>query len=526
MVKIPKIPDIPESELTPSMMLLLEINRLQQEQIQQLKDEIARLKNQKPKPNIKPSKLEKPKSKKNQKGKKRPGSKKKAKTRSLEIHEVKPIRPDPLPEGSEFKDYQDYVVQDIVLKNHNIRYRLERWTTPQGDYVTGKLPPEVIDGHFGPTLVSYVLYLYYHSHVTQPLIRQHLQAFGVDISTGQISRILTEGKDQFHTEKDAILRTGLEVSRYVNVDDTGARHNGKNGYCTHIGNEYFAWFESTESKSRINFLTLLHAGPVQYILNVEAIAYMAGQGLAKWVIERLSSVMPTGFDSEATWVHLLGRLNITDERHIRIATEGALVGSLIENGFQNDIVIVSDDAGQFNVFLHALCWIHAERTIHKLVGISSAHQQALDHIRCQIWQFYAELKAYKAAPDQEKKNALNARFDEIFTCQTCFATLNQALKRIYKNKKELLLVLDFPDIPLHNNLSENDIREYVKRRKISGSTRSPWGRRCRDTFTSLKKTCRKLNVSFWDYLKDRITSANRIPLLSDLVRLRAQGSMA
>ena len=97
-----------------------------------------------------------------------------------------------------------------------------------------------------------------------------------------------------------------------------------------------------------------------------------------------------------------------------------------------------------------------------------------------------------------------------------------ALHRIAKNKTELLLVLDRPDIPLHNNLSESDIREYVKKRKISGSTRSNNGRRCRDTFTSLKKTCRKLEVSFWDYLNDRISNTGEIPPLADIIRAKAQ----
>ncbi|MGC8659344.1 MAG: IS66 family transposase, partial [Desulfomonilaceae bacterium] len=101
----------------------------------------------------------------------------------------------------------------------------------------------------------------------------------------------------------------------------------------------------------------------------------------------------------------------------------------------------------------------------------------------------------------------------------------QALKRIYKNKSELLLVLDRPDIPLHNNTSETDIREYVKKRKISGSTRSDLGRRSRDTFASLKKTCRKLGVGFWAYLNDRLTGKNSILPLANLISLRVRESI-
>jgi hypothetical protein len=182
-------------------------------------------------------------------------------------------------------------------------------------------------------------------------------------------------------------------------------------------------------------------------------------------------------------------------------------------------VIVSDDAGQFNVFLHALCWIHAERSVNKLTGFNEKQRQALEDKKSEIWKFYEKLKKYKESPTKRRRSFIEKRFDEIFLEKTDFATLNEALRRIHANKDELLLVLKRPDIPLHNNLSENDIREYVKKRKISGSTRSPTGRKCRDTFASLKKTCRKQGISFWEYLMDRLSGARRgVPYLPDLIR--------
>ena len=144
--------------------------------------------------------------------------------------------------------------------------------------------------------------------------------------------------------------------------------------------------------------------------------------------------------------------------------------------------------------------------------ISESFQQ-----RPQVITFYEELKAYKVSPDETKKAQLQDRFEGIFTQKTDYQMLSLALKRLYDNKAELMLVLERPEIPLHNNLSENDIREYVKRRKVSGSTRSEMGRRCRDTFTSLKKTCRKLGVSVWDYLLDRLSKGKEIPTLADLI---------
>jgi len=350
------------------------------------------------------------------------------------------------------------------------------------------------------------------------LILEQLREFGIDISAGKLNQIITEKKDLFDQEKEQILRVGLEVSGHINVDDTGARHKGRNGFCTHIGNETFAWFQSTESKSRINFLELLRAGSSDYVINSEALDYIQSQKSPKGPLEKLEAQLGRCFESEQLWKKNLDDLKITGDRHVRIATEGALVGSIIEQGFNKDLAIISDDAGQFNVFLHGLCWVHAERSINKLVGFNDDQREALENKRSQIWDLYDQLKKFKRAPNERKKKKISERFDEIFTEKTCFITLNQTLKRIHRNKTELLLVLERPDIPLHNNESERYIREYVKRRKISGSTRSDLGRQCRDTFTSLKKTCRKLGVSFWEYLNDRLSGKNEIPLLPDLIQ--------
>lgn len=520
-VKIPKISDIPETERTALVLLLLEALAQLKEENQLLKDEIARLKGQKPKPKIEPSQLEKPKPKIKTLDLKRPGSEKRSKTQQITIHDTLEIPPENIPEGSRFKGYQDFVVQDIKIEGCNTLYRVERWLTPDGSTITGRLPADISGSHFGPNLQAFILYQYYHAIVTQPLLLEQLHEFGVDISSGHLSHIITEGKDRYHSEKDEILATGLEISDFIQVDDTGARHDGKNGVCTFIGNNKFAYFESTDSKSRINFIELLRAGYRDYVINADSLAYMTSHGLCSAQLAKLAPLMLSTFDNIDHWDAKLAELEITGARHVQIATEGALIGSILEHGFNRDIVILSDDAGQFNIFNHALCWIHAERTICKLIGFNDENILALDNTRSQIWDLYAELKEYKKLPDGQKKARIESRFDEIFTQQTCFASLNQALKRIYQNKSELLLVLDRPETPLHNNLSESDIREYVKRRKVSGSTRSSPGRKCRDTFTSLKKTCRKLGVSFWEYIKDRVENLNTIPRLSDLMRIVA-----
>jgi hypothetical protein len=413
------------------------------------------------------------------------------------------------------------VVQDLKIEAFNICYRLKVYETPDGSYVAGKLPGYLDGGHYAPILICFILYQHYHCLVTQPLLLEQLHELDVDISKGQLSNILIEHKDRYHKEKDRILAAGLEVSNYINVDDTGARHDGKNGYCTHIGNEAFSWFESTGSKSRINFLKLMRAGHSDYLINTDAIAYMGANKLPQYVLEPIIANLNTVFANDCQWDHFLAENGIVKDRHVQIATEGVLIGTIIEHGISKHLVIVSDDAGQFNVLLHALCWIHANRAIDKIIPLTDQAEKDLDAVKDQVWQLYEGLKAYKEKPKARDKKRLSDTFDEIFTQATASATLNAALKRIYNNKSELLLVLERPDIPLHNNGAESAIREYVKKRKISGSTRSESGRQCRDTFTSLKKTCRKLGISFWQYLKDRIENTGDIPDLSDLIRQQA-----
>ena len=187
-----------------------------------------------------------------------------------------------------------------------------------------------------------------------------------------------------------------------------------------------------------------------------------------------------------------------------IATEGALWGSIKAHGLLADTVIVSDDAGQFNVGPHGLCWVHAERLVHKLDTFTDAQRAAQSRIRGLIWLFYRSLKAWRRHPSPARKATLSARFDRIFGHKTGFATLDRLLARLRANKSELLMVLERPEIPLHTNGSENDIRCQVTKRKISGGTRSDAGRDCRDAFLGLIKTCAKLGIAFWDYLGARL----------------------
>jgi hypothetical protein len=521
--------EIPAEERTPLVDCLLRVIEQQGAEIQGLRDEIARLKGLPPRPMIRASTLNAPhpdpSHKKKHRGK-RPGSAKRQKTGELTIHETIPVPLEGLPEGTRQNGYEDFVVQDLNLEAHNVCYRRLRYLLPDGTSRTAPLPVHV-RGHFGSGLRSYVLYQHHQNGVTQPLIYEELLDRGIDISTGQIDRLLTEGHDQFHEEKDALLPAAREVSSYFQADDTGARHLGKNAYTTVIANPLFASFTTTASKSRVNFLKLLAAPHKEYVWGEDALMYAASQGLSLVLRARLAGAVQKGIRiiaGDKAWQRQLAAWKIRGDEPRRIVTEAALFGTLMHYDLYVGQPLVSDDAGQFKIsgLLHGLCWLHAERSIRKLVPLRPREQEAMDNVRDAVWKYYQRLRTYREAPTPQRKAALERDFDRLFRRQTGFADLNEALRRIYEKRDDLLLVLDRPEIPLHNNLSESDIREWAKKRKISAGTRSELGRRCRDTFVSLKKTCRKLGVSFWRYLQDRIHGVHEILALPELMRQAVQ----
>jgi hypothetical protein len=379
--------------------------------------------------------------------------------------------------------------------------------------------------------------------VTVERLLAQLQATGISISKREVMRLLIEKQDEFLAENRDVLQAGLATADWISVDDTGARHRGANAVCTQIGNDSFAWFGTTGSKSRQNFLELLRAGHTDYVVNDAALEYMREHDLSGPVVRQLAGHEQRQFADQVAWQRHLAQLGITalevTPDPVRVATEGALWGAVAEHGFLNEAVLVSDDAGQFNVGEHALCWIHAERLVHKLETFTDQQRAAqqrvrglsrltallgISPLRGLIWWFYADLKAYRAAPTARRRRQLRARFDRIFRRRTGFVSLDRLLARLHANKVELLKVLDRPEIPLHTNGSENDIRCQVTKRHVSGGTKTDLGRDCRNAFLGLSKTCRKLGISFWNYLGARlgVPSAPAVPRLAEVIRCRGQ----
>lgn len=455
---------------------------------------------------------------------------KRSKLAQLPIHDTIVLQPDEIPAGAKLRGYKSFVIQDLRIEAVNTRYRRACYQLPDGSMLIAPRP-ETLHGQFGPTLRCFVLQQYYQNQVTEPLVRQQLLDLGISISSGQISRLLTEGHDAFHQEKDALLPAARDISDYFQTDDTTARHQGKNGHTLHIGNEFFASFVTTDSKSRINFLEILRAPYTDYVLGGDALFYLDCHDFPRRLHGRIASLLnglTWTWDSPADWEQQLKDWDISHPDHRRLLTEAALWGSLMDHDLYIDQPLLSDDAAQFKLlgFAHGLCWLHAERHVARLIPLDGRQQAAYDRTRDAIWHYYQRLKAYRERPSPRKRQYLERRFDELFQARTGWPELNETLQTIHHKKAELLLVLEHPEVPLHNNLSEGDIRQFAKMRKISGSTRSDNGRRCRDTFLSLKTTCRKLGVSFWEYLQDRIERLGRILPLPEIMRHSAAQAAA
>ncbi len=192
-----------------------------------LRDEIARLKGLKGRPKLRPSGMERasePQPPRRREGKRRA---KCGKTARLSIHEEHVLKAE-VPPGSRFKGYQTFVVQDLLVRPRVIRFRRERWVTPDGATVLAPLPGWV-NGHFGPALRRYVLAQYHQGQVTIPRLLAQLKDVGIEISKRQVGRLLNDGKAGFRDEASGVLRAGLASAAWISVDDTGARHQGRNG---------------------------------------------------------------------------------------------------------------------------------------------------------------------------------------------------------------------------------------------------------------------------------------------------------
>lgn len=444
--------------------------------------------------------------------------------------------------GWRFKGYSDSTHLDLAIEVVAERIRREIWQRPDGTLVVAPMP-EGACGLYGPTVALEILDLYHRGQMTVGRIVERLNGLGLDISERQVMRMLLDADGGFRAEAEEVLEAGLETAPWIGVDDTGARHEAANGICTVIQGELFSFFATTKSKSRLNFLELLSGSGKRFVLNDASFAYMRAQKLRSELVAALEASSERLFETREAFEAHLSRIGFDavapgrgrprkmpvdpkdppQSRLARIALEAGLWGAVVASGRLRRALIVSDGAGQFALpGLRSACHVHAERHLHELVPATPEQKALQAAARDRYWTFYRGLREHAAAPDPLRRALLEAEFDAMAAVRTGWEDLDRVIAAIGADREDLLRPLARPDVPPHNNSSENDIRCQVTRRKISFGTRTEAGRDCRDAFLGLMKTCHKLGIAFREYLASRlgIVGAKEIDRLPGIIRER------
>lgn len=501
--------------------------------IQQLRDEINRLKGEQGKPDVKanvPPQAGANSDHSSEKERHKPRERhKKSKKASIVIdrEDVATVNREVLPADVVFKGYQDVVIQDISLHTDNILFHKEVYYSPSQRKTYMAVLPSGYEGQFGPGLKALIRTLYFGSQITEPKILEFVGQIGIQISAGQISNMLIKGQEEFHAESDAVFKAGLHSSPYQHIDDTTTRVDGQNQNCHILCNPVYTAFRTQPHKDRLTVLDVLRNGrPRTFLINTEALSYLEGLPLSKATRQTLQSWQDGIVLDQITFI---ARLNddlpdLPYQQRKTLIDAAAVAAYHAETGFPSIETLICDDAPQFNWLAKSmgLCWIHEGRHYKKLMPVVALHRKALSDFLKRFWEFYDQLLDYREQPTQEAAIKLETEFGMLFATQTGYDELDKRIVKTLAKKESLLLVLKHPELPLHNNPAELAARFRVRKRDISFGPRTEDGKNAWDTFMTLAETCKKLGVSFYEYIRDRITKAKSIPRLAELIQKRAE----
>jgi Transposase IS66 family len=370
---------------------------------------------------------------------------------------------------------------------------------------------------------------YFAFGMSEPKISEFLTQFGIHISPGQISNLLIKDKARWHAEKAAIVRAGLASTNYQHMDDTTTRVNGENQHCHVLCNPLYTAYFTYPAKDRLTVIQILQgAAEVQLLLTPQTQAWLdlfhlphkVQQQIAGWPQHSLITRSALAQQIEEHFPTL------NPQQKARILEAAALTAYYEQTAMPIVTILQTDDAPQFQQVtqLQNLCWIHEGRHYKKLTPFVDFHRHLLAAFLTRYWDFYHQLLAYRQAPDPNQAHALRCSFDELFTTVTGYAELDHRIAKTRAKKDKLLLVLDYPELLLHNNPAELAARQRVRKRDISFGPRTAEGRAAWDTFMTLFETAKKLNVNFFAYLYDRVSGASVMRSLADLISQRAFAS--
>ena len=501
-------------------------NQALRAEVQRLRDEINRLKGEQGKPEIKG---DNPQDHSSEQERRQPKDwRKGTKIDRIVIDREQKLFVDKseLPADAQFKGYEETVVQDIRLTTDNVCFVKEKYYSPSQQRTYIAPLPAGYEGEFGPGVRALVLTLYYASGMTEPKIEEFLGHIGVSISAGQVSNLLIKHQDTWHDEKEAVWRAGLASSDWQHIDDTSTRVNGENQHCHVVCNPLYSAYFTRPGKDRLTLIHLLQGGAtVELLLNEQTSAWLDLFKTPLWA-QRLLAAWPqnqvlTRTEMDALLAHDLASLN--EQQQARILEAAALTAYHTQNDIPLISTLISDDAPQFQYMTayQALCWIHEGRHYKKLTPFVDYHRQLLDAFQKQFWDFYRQLQSYQENPSRPEADRLRVEFDTLFSKTTGYEALDQRIAKTLAKKERLLTVLDQPQLPLHNNPAELAARQRVRKRDISFGPRTSDGVAAWDTFMTLSETAKKLGVSFYAYIHDRVSGDRCLPSLASLILQRS-----
>jgi len=499
-------------------------------EIQQLRDENNRLKGEQGKPNIKGNVT--------QPAAKHSSEKERCKTRErhkkskkasivIDREEVVTIDRESLPADATFKGYEEVVIQDILLRTDNVLFHKEKYYSPSEHKTYLAALPAGYEGQFGPGIKALVPTLYFGGQMTEPKILEILGYASIQISPGQISNILTKGQEEFHVENDAVCEAGLSSSPYQHLDDTPTRVNGQNQYCQTLSTPVYTSYHTRPHKDRLTVLDVLRNGRSRiFRFNLEALSYLDGLPLSKLTRQTLQGCQSEDvLDEDTLMMRLKKNLpNLPTQQRKAIIDAAAVAAYHAEFGVPVIQTLICDDAPQFNWLTVSmmLCWVHEGRAYKKLMPVVGHHRELLKNFLKRFWEFYDRLLNYREQPTAQAAAQLETEFNELFATQTGYAELDKRIAKTQVKKVSLLLVLKHPELPLHNNPAELAARFRVRKRDVSFGPRTEDGRRAWDTFMTLAATTKKLDISFYEYIRDRVTRKYSIPPLAELIQKLAK----
>ena len=495
-------------------------------EIASLRDEIQRLKGEQGRPDIKPNKKNKQGAEhSSEKERHRPKKWRKGKkNHQLRIDRVEHLRltAEDLPADAVFKGTTETLIQDLRISTDNICFVRQKYYSPSQRRVFTAPLPKGYSGQFGPGVRALVLTLYTAGGMSEAKIAEFLAQFGIMISSGQLSNLLIKQQEGWHREKDAIWRAGLASTNFQHIDDTATRVDGENWSCHVLCNPFYTAYFTRPRKDRLTVIELLQGTKtMQFLLTERTSEWLQHFKTPHWAQRKIAQWPQNQLLARSQLRGLLSRdvarLNL--QQQARILEAAALSAYHAQSSSPIIPILVSDDAAQFQYLTkqQALCWIHEGRHYKKLTPFLELHRHKLEDFLGDFWEFYRELRGYQQAPTKVVVERLRARFDELFTTVTGFEMLDKRIAKTHAKRERLLVGLEFPEVPLHNNPAELGVRQRVRKRDVSFGPRSPDGVAAWDSFMTLTETAKKLGVSFYAYAFDRVTQAYLLPSLAHLI---------